>query len=159
MRPTYLVRGTGWVQNRFGLWPQLLARLRFALRQTSRFATWRTGGAALLLAMAGWLAEAGAFWWLLSALGAELSPIEAIFVFGFSIIVGGTLALPGGLGGTEAAMVGLLVAFGVELPTALAATAIIRATTLWFAVLLGLATLPGVLRLNRPAGVAAAAGG
>jgi uncharacterized protein (TIRG00374 family) len=159
LRPVYLVRGTGWLQNRFGLWPQLLAKLRFALRQTSRFACWRTGGAALLLALLGWAAEIGAFWWLLGALGAELSPIEAAFIFGFAIIAGGTLALPGGLGGTEAAMVGLLVAFQVELPIALAATVIIRATTLWFAVLLGLGTLPGVLRPFRPAGVAAAAGG
>jgi uncharacterized protein (TIRG00374 family) len=158
-RPALLTRATGWLQTKFGLWPRRLAQLRFALRQTARLATWHTAGAALLLGIAGWLAEAGAFWWLLSALCADVSPIEAVFIFGFAMIVGGTMALPGGLGGTEATMVGLLAAFGVDLPTALAATAIIRATTLWFAVLLGLLALPGVLRPVRPAGVAAALGG
>lgn len=159
LRPTLLLRATGWLQTRFGLWPRLFAHLRFALRQTARLATWRAGGIALLLALAGWLAEAAAFTWLLHALGAEVTLVQAAFIFGFSMIVGGVVALPGGLGGTEATMVGLLAAFGVDLPTALAATAIIRATTLWFAVLLGFIALPGVLRPSHPTGVAAAAGG
>mgnify|MGYP001587501305 FL=1 len=52
--------------------------------------------------------------------------------------------LPGGLGATEAIMIGFLAKSGVAETEATAATLIIRACTLWFAVLVGgvsLATL------------------
>jgi len=53
---------------------------------------------------------------------------------------GGALSfMPGGLGGDEAVMVGLLVWQGLDAADAVAATVIIRVTTLWFAVLLGVA--------------------
>jgi uncharacterized protein (TIRG00374 family) len=62
----------------------------------------------------------------------------------------GTLAmLPGGLGGTEAIMIALLKAVGVEFETAVAATAVIRLATLWYAVILGFITLPFAMRLAR----------
>ena len=43
-------------------------------------------------------------------------------------------------------MVGLLLAVGVDLDIAVAATAVIRVTTLWFAVALGFLVLPAALR-------------
>ena len=46
--------------------------------------------------------------------------------------------LPGGLGGAEAAMIALLVAGGTVVGTAVLATLICRAVTLWFAVVLGI---------------------
>lgn len=52
------------------------------------------------------------------------------------------VALMGGLGGVEAAMVGLLMLEGVPFEVALAATAVIRVTTLWFAILIGLGVFP-----------------
>jgi uncharacterized protein (TIRG00374 family) len=54
--------------------------------------------------------------------------------------------LPGGLGSTEATMVGLLASQGVPVPTAIVATGLVRVTTLWFAVGLGLVALPFTLR-------------
>jgi uncharacterized protein (TIRG00374 family) len=45
--------------------------------------------------------------------------------------------MPGGLGGTEAVMVGLLVWKGMPGADAVAATVLIRLATLWFAVGLG----------------------
>ena len=78
-----------------------------------------------------------------------LTMLQAIFVFTFAIIVGAVSMLPGGLGSAEATMVGLLVALGVEVETALAATVVIRATTLWFGVALGFLALPAALRMAR----------
>ena len=45
--------------------------------------------------------------------------------------------LPGGLGPTEGSMSGLLALRGVDVPTAVGATLVIRVCTLWFAVALG----------------------
>ena len=45
--------------------------------------------------------------------------------------------LPGGLGTTEASMTGLLVFHDIPLSAAATATILIRACTLWFAVLVG----------------------
>ncbi|QVL49596.1 MAG: flippase-like domain-containing protein [Thiocapsa sp.] len=55
-----------------------------------------------------------------------------IYVAGFALFF-----LPGGLGGAEAAMVALLVAGGTMFGTAVLATVICRAVTLWFAVVIG----------------------
>ncbi len=49
--------------------------------------------------------------------------------------------IPGGLGSMEAALVALLNYFGVPLPSAVAATVLIRLATLWFAVAMGLGCL------------------
>jgi len=128
---------------------RLFARTRATLRQTARLFAPRLLLLAMLLSIAGWFAEAIAFHWLLDVLGASLTLMQATFVFTFAIVVGAVSMLPGGLGSAEATMVALLVALGVELETALAATAVIRATTLWFGVALGFVALPAALRLAR----------
>jgi len=128
---------------------RLFARARAALRQTARLFAPRLLLPAMALSLAGWLAEVYAFHWLLDGLAAGLSLLQAAFVFTFAIIVGAVSMLPGGLGSAEATMVALLLALGVELETALAATAVIRATTLWFGVALGFLALPAALKLAR----------
>lgn len=128
---------------------RLFARARAALRQTARLFAPRLLLLAMALSLAGWLAEAYAFHWLLDALGAPLTMLQATFVFTFAIIVGAVSMLPGGLGSAEATMVGLLVALDVDVETALAATVVIRATTLWFGVALGFLALPAALHLAR----------
>jgi uncharacterized membrane protein YbhN (UPF0104 family) len=128
---------------------RLFARARAALRQTARLFVPRLLLVAMALSLAGWLAEAYAFHWLLDALGAGLTLLQATFVFTFAVIIGAVSMLPGGLGSAEATMVALLLALGVELETALAATAVIRATTLWFGVALGFLALPAALKLAR----------
>jgi uncharacterized protein (TIRG00374 family) len=57
------------------------------------------------------------------------------------MLAGAISFLPGGLGGAEAAMVALLLTNGVVLGTAVLATVICRAVTLWFAVLLGIVAM------------------
>ena len=129
--------------------PALHRRLDVAIGDTARLFTLRLFGFGLLLALAGWLAEIYEMKILLAAMGAPVSLQQASFIFTFAMIAGTLAMLPGGLGGTEAMMIALLSASQVEFGTAVAATAVIRVTTLWFATLLGFAALPFALRAAR----------
>lgn len=148
--PMWLVRASHALLR--GRWPRLFAGLRIALRETARLFTLRLFGLGLLAALIGWCAEVWAFSLLLQALGTEVSLRQASFIFTFAMIAGTVSMLPGGLGGTEAAMIGLLSAVGVGFDTALVATAIVRLTTLWFATGLGFIALAWAMRLARTGG-------
>ena len=128
---------------------RLLVRLRRVLRAMGRLSSWRTYGATLLPSVIGWLAEAAALYLLLQHFGAEVTLANAVFVFSFSMIVGAISMLPGGLGSTEATMILLLKALGVDLEVALLSTAIVRATTFWFAVVIGILLTPPALATSR----------
>jgi len=68
----------------------------------------------------------------------DVSLLSAVFIYGFSTIVGSIAMLPGGLGVTEASMTGLLVLLKIPKDVSVASTFIIRVATLWFAVLVGI---------------------
>jgi uncharacterized protein (TIRG00374 family) len=102
-----------------------------------------------LLSLAAWAAEAWAFHLLLGALGSTATLSFSVFVYAIAVLAGALSFLPGGLGGTEATMMSLLLLTGHEQPVAVVATVLIRLTTLWFAVALGLVAL---LRLMREPG-------
>jgi uncharacterized protein (TIRG00374 family) len=146
LRATWLCRFTHAVYGVIGRWPRLFAGISTAFRHSARLFDPSIYTATLALALIGWLAECVAFYWLLSELGADPGLLEAMFIFAFSMLVGALSMLPGGLGGTEATMFGLLTLAGTEPEVALTATVIIRVTTLWFAVLLGFVALPLALR-------------
>ena len=132
-----------------GRWPRLFAAARHSVRQTSRLFSPSLVIAALALGTVGWLAECFGLYWLVNSMGASIGLQGAVFVFSFSMLVGAVSMLPGGLGSTEATMFALLTLADVPADVALAATAVNRAATLWFAVLLGAAVLPSALRLAR----------
>lgn len=96
---------------------------------------------ATLLSVVAWMAEALAFHWMLGWLGVDAPIAFSVFVYAVAMLAGALSFLPGGLGGTEAVMVSLLLWKGVLLPEAVAATVLIRLTTLWFAVVLGVIAL------------------
>lgn len=101
-------------------------------------------GYSLWLGVIAWGAEGIAFYYLLQVMGADVSFTAAIFIYAFSMLIGAISFLPGGLGGAEVTMTALLVLNGMDNAAAVAATLLIRLTTLWFAVVLGLlAMLPG----------------
>ncbi len=92
-----------------------------------------------------------AFAWFLECLGLyvvlkvysglthiDVSLLSAVFIYGFSTLVGSIAMLPGGLGATEASLTGLLVLLNIPKGISVASTFIIRVATLWFAVLLGI---------------------
>ncbi len=96
---------------------------------------------ALALSALSWLFECLALYLVLDGLGAATSLRAATFVYAFASLAGALSMLPGGLGVAEGSLTALLVALGTPLPDAAAATVLIRAATLWFAVGLGAVTL------------------
>jgi uncharacterized protein (TIRG00374 family) len=98
-----------------------------------------------LLSVIAWSAEALAFDWILKWMGADIPLTFAVFVYALAMLAGAISFMPGGLGGAEAVMVGLLVWKGMNSADAVAATVLIRLATLWFAVAIGALML---FRLN-----------
>lgn len=89
------------------------------------------------LSVVAWSAEALAFDWILKWMGADIPLTFAVFVYALAMLAGAVSFMPGGLGGAEAVMVGLLVWKGMDGADAVAATVLIRLATLWFAVAIG----------------------
>ncbi len=95
----------------------------------------------IALGLIAWGAEGMAFYYIMHVLGSNISLQTALFIYSFSMLVGALSFLPGGLGGTEATMVALLMLNSIGQPEAVAATVLIRLATLWFAVGLGIIAL------------------
>jgi glycosyltransferase 2 family protein len=131
-----------------GRFPRLFARVRTAARSLGRFTNVATILPAIALGVAGWLAEGYAFHLLLGWMGAEVGLWKAIGIFVFATLAGGLTGAPGGVGGAEAAMIALLALDGVAMEVSVPATAVIRVTTLWFALGLGFAVFPFAERLS-----------
>lgn len=137
-----------WTYRVTGRLPRLFARARISARSLAAFSGPRVLLPTLLLGLVGWAAEGYAFERLLSWFGTDIGFAAALSIFLFSALAGGMTGAPGGVGGAEAAMIALLALEGVPLQIAIAATAIIRVTTLWFAVGLGVLTFPIAERLS-----------
>lgn len=90
------------------------------------------------LSLLAWAAEGVGLAWILRGLGQTTDLFEATGVYALSTALGNLTFLPGGLGGTEVSLVGLLGRHGVAFAVAVTAAALVRAATLWFAVVLGL---------------------
>ncbi|MDQ2093765.1 flippase-like domain-containing protein [Rhodobacteraceae bacterium 10Alg 79] len=125
-----------------GLFPRLMIRVRRAAGSLRLFSHPQTLGFAAALGLLGWFAEGYAFHLLLGWFGAEIGFWKAVMIFVFATLAGGLTGAPGGIGGAEAAMIALLYMDGVGPEIAVPATAVIRVTTLWFAILIGLAIFP-----------------
>ena len=149
-RPRLLLIMAHWLQGRIGRGRGGLRKLHRLTREISGLLGSGPFLLGLLLSVIGWMAEATALWWLLDSLGAPLDLHVVAFVFAAAMLAGAVAMLPGGLGGAEVSMVALLVGFGVAVEPSVIATALIRLTTLWFAVGLGFLALPLALRVARP---------
>ncbi len=94
---------------------------------------------ALLLGIIGWACEGLGFFLLAQSLGISITFEASIFIYATSSLLGALSFLPGGLGIMEGSMELFLVNFLViSLSTAGALVILIRMTTLWFGVTLGL---------------------
>lgn len=141
-RPKLLAACVTLAYRIFGRVPRLMARIRIAARSLTVFSSGPIMAAALALGLIGWLAEGYAFHLLLMWMGTDIGLAKAVAIFTFSTLAGGLTGAPGGVGGAEAAMVALLSLEGIPLDVSIPATAVIRLTTLWFAILIGLAIFP-----------------
>ncbi len=141
-RPALFRRAIRTAWQLIGKKPRVFVRLRRGADALMPFSDAKLALPAMALGFFGWFAEGFAFYLLMDWMGSPLPLWTCVGIFVFSMITGGLTGMPGGLGGAEAAMVALLSLQGVPLETAIAATAIIRVTTLWFAVALGLLVFP-----------------
>jgi len=133
-------------------WHRFFARIRRAARALGAFSGPGVLIGAGALGMAGWAFEGWALHLLLGWMGADLGFWTALGVFTLATLAGGLTGAPGGLGGAEAAMVALLALNNVPVEVAVPATLIIRLTTLWFAIGIGLCLFPLAERAAKRAG-------
>lgn len=96
----------------------------------------------ILLGAIAWGLEGLACYYLLKDLNADISLFNTIFIYAFALLVGAMTFLPAGIGGAELTLLQLLIFYNVPASTAVAVTIVIRLTTLWFSVLLGMLFLP-----------------
>lgn len=101
------------------------------------------------LSVLSWGGECLAYYLVWQGLTGALGAWQAGFIYAFSTIAG--VVAPGGLGPTEGFLVALPLAFSplVERGQAVSAMGLIRAATLWFAVVLGLLALVHFARRYR----------
>jgi uncharacterized protein (TIRG00374 family) len=129
----------------------VVARMRGFFGSVERVAANRRGiVVALVLSTAGWVLQAVALVTTFAALGHTLPIAVALFVIPLSNLAGAT-PLPGGLGGIEAALVGLLApTTGINAAVITAAVLLFRVTVYWVPVALGgtSATAYGVRALS-----------
>lgn len=102
----------------------------------------------VVLGMASWFCECVALFLILTGLGQEPSwnlLLVSTFVLSVSSVLGALSMLPGGLGVAEASVAGLLMVLIADpdfaRADAAAATLLVRFSTLWFSVLLGVGSL------------------
>jgi uncharacterized membrane protein YbhN (UPF0104 family) len=145
-RPRYLAAMVGLGYRIVGRWPRLFGRLRIAVRQLGKLGSPGHLLGAFALSIVGWFAEAIEVWWVVHACGGAIGIWEAAVAFAVSMVVGAATMIPGGLGGTEIGMVALLTQRGVSWEIAVTTTAVVRLTTLWFSVGVGMAALPLAVR-------------
>jgi glycosyltransferase 2 family protein len=101
-------------------------------------------GLAVVLSVISWYFECLAFWLVVQGFqGAAIEHQAAVFIYATMTIAGALSFLPGGLGVTEAGMLGMLTQLGTGTGkgVAAAATFVTRLCTLWFAVVVGLVAL------------------
>ncbi len=107
--------------------------------------TWRRLALAVAIGTLSWGGECLALYLIVVALGAAPSPTllnQSTFALAAASLVGSASLLPGGLGAAEGAVAAILdVVAGLPRDVAVAATLLIRACTLWFAVFLGAASM------------------
>jgi len=135
--------------GRYRLTERLAAPFGSAFSVMADSLSWRTLAAAAPVSVLAWGVEGVGFVLAVRALGfTDLGPAALVSVYAASTIIGAFTFLPGGIGLTEASLAGILVAAGMEAPSAAAVTIVVRSATLWWGVTVGwaaLATRPKVL--------------
>jgi len=136
-RKNWLIGLTEKMNQRTGRTARVIHKLLLLLVEACCCHTPRLLLSATVLSLVAWSAEAYAFHLILHWMGSEVSIPFAFSVYALAMLAGAVSFLPGGMGGAEAVMVGLLIWAGMPEAQAVAATVIIRLATLWFAVALG----------------------
>lgn len=138
------IRARGSGQGLSARWASSLAR---ALESAGGLLSTRLLFGGVAVAVVAWSMEAITFSLLARQMGMEIPFLVGMGIFAVATLLGAVSFLPGGVGPTEAIMVGMLVVVGGSVAAATAVTLVIRVFTLWWAVLLGVVAL---LTLGQP---------
>lgn len=115
--------------------------LEAPLKDSRQLLTGRSLIIGATLSAIAWACESVAFFLILTGISAGIGLLECVFIYAFASVVGAISMLPGGMGTTEATMVGLLLAQGAVASVTSFAVILTRVSTLWFAVALGVCFL------------------
>jgi uncharacterized protein (TIRG00374 family) len=98
---------------------------------------------ALLLSIGAWFLQCVSLFLVADGMTAlDLTLLESVLAYTAPLLAGAAALVPGGVGVAEATMAGLVAELGQgPVPAASAATIIVRAVTLWWAVVVGLGAL------------------
>jgi glycosyltransferase 2 family protein len=99
----------------------------------------------MIIGLLSWGAEGIGFYIICHTLHIVVSPSTATGIYAIAALAGSAVFfLPAGIGGMEIVMTTLLVEQGATLRVAIIATLLCRLATLWFAVMLGIASALGI---------------
>jgi uncharacterized protein (TIRG00374 family) len=135
-----------------GMGRRLVPWLRRAIRNASTLFRPTVFLPGVCIGTVGWLGPPGVLTLSLSQMGVEFGLLKACAIYAVAALTGGSTMAPGGVGGTEAALTGLLLASNISLDTAVSAVIITRAAFLLLPVGLGLLLLPVAMRVAGRAG-------
>ena len=94
-----------------------------------------------IVSLLAWGFECLGYYLILLNFNIDFGFLWTSFSYAFAIIVGAVSLLPGGIGLTEGSLTFLLVKRGISNSTAVATTLLVRAVTLWFAVVVGIVSV------------------
>ena len=117
-------------------WPS--NKVLSALLHGKELMTVRIFATGLVLSTLAWAMESISLYIIMRGFGLESTALEANFIYCFSTLVGALSMAPGGIGGTEAGMMGLMAFMGISYSDGLPAVLLIRICTLWLAIFVGL---------------------
>ena len=109
-----------------------------ALLHGKELMTVRIFATGLVLSTLAWAMESVSLYIIMKGFGLSATVLEANFIYCFSTLVGALSMAPGGIGGTEAGMMGLMAFMGISYSDGLPAVMLIRICTLWMAIFVGL---------------------
>ena len=152
--PRERVLQSRWVQRLPEKLQRLVLFVESMLANANEFLSLRLLLIGLGIGLAAWFCEAYGLFLVMEEFRPGQSEMTlGLAIYGMAILIGAISFLPGGLGGSEATMILLLVQAGFGSAEAVAITMICRIATLWFAVAIGMTVLffMTILRLA-PAG-------
>ncbi len=118
------------------------ASLQSALDSSRDLLRGRDLPALILISALAWFWECWGLLFAVRAFGHEISLTQGVGIYSLATLIGALAFLPGGLGVTEGSLALMLTSqAGLDAGPAAGATLLIRATTLWFAVGIGLLAL------------------
>jgi uncharacterized protein (TIRG00374 family) len=144
-RPVIELLNAGY--STFGLGQKSVLWLRRAIRNASTLFQPAVFLPGICIGTIGWLGPPGVLTLSLAQMGVTFGLLQAVAIYAVAALTGGSTMVPGGIGTTDAALIGLLVASDVPLDAAVSAVIITRTASLWLPVGLGLVLLPVAMRV------------